>query len=344
MKIQQLKSLPPNKELLMVGFSITNSNALRRMRKLWAKQKKTIDGKSVLGRSRKETIELTSKDMGGEIVLLDPDNINSRILGSLIVRTPMGLYYDKKYRMLFTGSDHWVYGVAKGKVVKTLNNQYFNCIHGLAESFDWKLWVVCTGIDAVIKIDIGYSNKTLISWFATDNGYSVSTNGKLRYIDKNKNHQGINDYSTPEQTTHINSVLEYKKDKLLATLFHQGKLVEIDIKTGKTKVILKGLKEPHNIRKASFGYIVSDTNGQRIIKFNQNLKFIGEIKGNFNWIQDAIELENKNIAVADANNGRIAIVDPLGNIVGEYVFGKNNKRVGVLLTIKVKEALNIFQN
>jgi len=342
MKIQQLKTLPSDKELLVAGFSITNFNALRKMRKLWAKQKKTIDGKSVLGRSRKETTGLTSKDMGGEVVLLDPDNMNGYILGSLKIRTPMGLYYEKNCKTLFTGSDHWVYGLAKGRITKTLSNQYFNCIHGLVKSFDKKLWVVCTGIDAVIKIDINYPDKTLVSWFATDNGYSVSANGKLRYVDKNKNHQGINDYSTPEHTTHINSVLEYKRDKLLATLFHQGELIEINVKTGKTKTILKGLKEPHNIRKASFGYIISNTNRQRIIKLNRNLKPIGEIKGSFNWIQDAIELKDKNIAVADANNGRIVIVNPLGDIIGEYIFGKDNKRIGVLLTIKVKEALNIF--
>jgi len=339
---KRLKALPLNKELVMAGFSITNSDALKKIRKLWAKQRKVINSKRVLGRSRKETVGLTSKDMGGEIVLLDADNINGSMLRSMKVRTPMGLYYSKANKMLFTGSDHWIYGLAGGKIIKTLNNQCFNCIHCLTGSFDNKLWVVSTGIDAVIKIDINCSEKILSSWFATENGYAVSANGSTRHIDRSKNHQGINDYSTPEHTTHINSVLEYRKNKLLATLFHQGELVEIDIKTGKTKIILGGLKEPHNIRRASFGYIVSDTNGQRVIKFDKFLQVTGEIKGKFDWVQDAIELKNGNIVIADANNGRIVVTNLAGSIIGEYIFGKDNKRIGVLSTIKVKEAINVF--
>jgi len=337
-----LKKLPKDKELLICGFSITNPKALAKIQKLWAKQKLETGGKKVLGRSKKDTVEVTSADMGGAVVLIDPTNINGPILGEIEVTTPMGLYYSKPHKMLFTGSDHWVFGLSGKKNVKTLNNKYFNCIHSLSGSLDNKLWVVATGIDAVIKIDVNNPEKCLASWFATENGYTISANGNKRYIDRNMNHQGINDYSTPEHTTHINSVLEYKKNKLMAVLFHQGELVEIDIKTGKTNKILGGMKEPHNIRKASFGYIVSDTNGQRVIKMNKSLKIIGEIMGNFNWIQDAIELENKNIAIADANNGRIVITDSTGKTIDEYIFGKNKKRIGVLLTIKLRDALNVF--
>lgn len=343
MEARFLKTIDPNKELLIVGFAITNPVALRKIKKLWAKQKKMIKCKNVLGRSKKDTVNLTSKDMGGEVVLLDPDNINGPVLGVIKIRTPMGLYYDKSCKTLFTGSDHWVFGLSKGKIAKTLNNQYFNCIHGLAESLDnKKLWVVSTGIDAIVKIDIHHPEKTLSSWFATENGYNISANGNVRYIDRNKNHQGINGYSTPEHTTHVNSVLEYKRNKLLATFFHQGELVEINIKTSETKTILKGLKQPHNIRQASFGYIISDTNNQRVVKLNKNFKLVGKIKGDFNWVQDAIELRNRNIAIADANNGRIVIVNSNGKIIDKYIFGENKKRIGVLLTITAKEAINIF--
>lgn len=339
-----LEKLPRDKELLICGFSITNPEALIKIQRLWAKQKLEIGGKKVLGRSKKDTIEVTSADMGGTIILIDPTNINGPVLGEIKVRTPMGLYYSKRHKILFTGSDHWIHGISRRKIVRTLDNKYFNCIHGLSESLDDKLWVAATGIDAVIKIDINNPEKCLASWFATENGYTISANGNKRYIDKNMNHQGINDYSTPEHTTHINSVLEYKKNKLLAVLFHQGELVEINIKTGKTNKILDGLKEPHNIRKTSFGYIISDTNGQRVIKMNKSLKVVGEIRGDFNWIQDAIELENKNIAIADANNGRIVITNSTGKIIDKYVFGKNKKRIGVLSTIKLKDALSVFVN
>lgn len=342
-KEQEIRQLPTSKELLVVGFSITNSRSLRKIKRLWAKQKEAVgNGKRTLGRTRLETTQLTSKDMGGEVALIDPDNINGPVLGSVNVRTPMGLYYDEVRKTLFTGSDHWIYGIKKRKIIKVLNNQYFNCIHGLAGSIDSKLWVVATGIDAVLKVDVDEPAQILSSWFATENGYDTSVNGGKRYIDRTINHQGVDDYSTPEHTTHINSVLEFTKDKLLGTLFHQGELIEIDVKTGRTRTILNGLREPHNVRKTSFGYIVSDTNGKRIIKLNASLQPVGEISGEFDWIQDAVELENKNIALADANNGRIVIVDNNSNIVQEYVFGENKKRVGVLLNIKVEDAINVF--
>jgi len=331
-----------DKELLMVGFAMTNIEALKKIQKLWTKQRQEIDGKKVLGRSKEDTQLITSDDLGGAIILLNPECVNGAILGQIKVKTPMGLHYSKYHKMLFTGSDHWIYGISQGKIIKTLNNQYFNCIHSLAQSHDCKLLVVSTGIDAVLKIDIDNPGELLNSWFATENGYSISANGEMRYIDRNIIHQGINTYSTPEHTTHINSVFEYKKDKLLATFFHQGELVEIDMRNGKVKVIISGLTNPHGIRKASFGYLVSDTNGKRVIRLNNQLEIIGEITGDFNWIQDAIELDNGNIAIADANNGRIVIVDPLGNILNQYVYGVTNKRVGVLSTIKVKESLNIF--
>ena len=73
-----------------------------------------------------------------------------------------------------------------------------------------------------------------------------------------------------------------------------------------------------------------------------NLKFIGELTGDFDWIQDTIELTNGNMVIADANNGRVLITNPLGKILSELIYGKNKKRVGVLMSIKVKEALNIF--
>lgn len=337
-----LKDLLKDKELLILGFCITNKQALSKIKELWAKQKLEIEEKKIFGRSKKDTKDVTSADMGGAIALVDPDKIN-RSLEEVNVRAPMGLYYSPYHKMLFTGSDHWAFGIFRGRIVRTLNNNYFNCIHFLSQSYDKRyLWVVATGIDAVIKVDIDNPNKVLASWFATESGYPISANGSPRFIDKNINHQGIDDYSTPEHTTHINSVLEYKPNKLLGVLFHQGELVEIDIKSGKTKTILSGLKQPHAIRKASFGYIISDTNGGRIIKLNSFLQVIGEINGNFNWIQDAIELRNGNIAVADANNGRIVIVNSKGRIIDEYIYGENNKRIGVLLTINTSEAINVF--
>lgn len=329
------------KELLILGFNITNQEILAKIQGIWAKRNNISEKGNILGRSREDTQAITSEMVGGSIELIDPDSKNITILSSINVRAPMGLYYDKFRKMIFTGSDHWIYGVANGEIQYIINNRFFNCIHGISETVDNKLLITSTGIDAIFKIDLNKPDRLLHSWFATEHGFERSVEGNIRFVDRTVSHQGI-EYSTREHTTHVNSAIEYKKNKLLATLFHQGQLVEIDFLTGESKVIFSGLKNPHGIRQSSFGFILSDTNGLRIIKFNRDLDFIGEINGSFRWIQDTVELENGNFAVADANNGRIVIIDPIGKIINEYIYGYDKKKIGVLLPIKASEATNIF--
>ena len=332
----------PRKELLILGYVITDVEALKKTKEEWQRQKLEISTYKHGGIETTNQLTVSSDEVGGAVVLVDPENMNCPPLGSVDVRAPMGLYYCQKRKILFTGSDRWILGISKGKVVRILNNQYFHCLHLLSGSQDGDLLVVSTGVDAVLKINIDTPEKLNAAWFATENGYNISANGNPRYIDKKFDHQHCQAYLTPEHTTHINSICEYRPDYLLATFFHQGELVLINLKSGQAEIVIEGLSNPHGIRKASFGYLLSDTNGQRIIKLDNSLRKIGQINGNYNWIQDAVELKNGNIAIADADNGRIVIVKPSGKFIEELVFGANKNRIGVMSTISVKEAMNIF--
>lgn len=326
-------------EFLVVAFNMTNKEALARIRGLWSKEEKT-EYKSCLGRNEEDTRLITSDQLGGEIALYNPQNI-SVPLAQVAVRTPMGLYHDKVRKLLFAGMDHWIAAISSGSVHSVLNNRFFNCIHWLSRTHDGNLLVTATGIDAILKVSIDMPEILLSSWFATERGYSRTPSGERRFIDRKIIHQGI-EYCTPQHTTHINSAIEYKKDQVLATLFHQGSLIEIDLCGGDYNVILSGLKNPHAIRKASFGYILSDTNNGRIIKLDKNLKFIGELKGKFDWLQDAIELESGNFVVADVNNGRLMVMSNKGSPISQCVYGYDNKKVGSMLTVSREEAREIF--
>ena len=203
--------------------------------------------------------------------------------------------------------------------------------------------MVSTGIDAIIEINLSKFDELVYTWLATKNGYTKSANGNTRIINQNMNYQWI-EYATPEHTTHVNSVAELNEKYLLATFFHQGYLVKINKLSGEVKIILSGLKQPHNIRKTSFGYLLSDTNGPCVIKINNKLEVIDKIEGNFNWIQDSIELKDGNIVIADSNNGRVVIVNASGRQIDELNYGGNKKRIGVLNVVKAKEALHIFNS
>ncbi len=328
----------PDKELLILGFVITNSEAYKKLKEAWNKQ--SASKQNYLGRSAEETKRITSDMLGGEIVLVDPEDINANVLGRVKVKTPMGLAYSEKRKILYTGSDHGIHCVSHGKVVQTINNGLFNCVHALSKTRLGNLLVTSTGIDAILEIDLSKSNELVYSWLAVENGYAKSANGDVRSIDRNVNYQGM-EFSTPEHTTHVNSAIELDEKYLLATFFHQGYLVKINRLSGEVEVVLSGLKQPHNIRKVSFGYMLSDTNGTGIVKMNDKLEVIDEIKGNFNWIQDVIELRNGNLVIADSNNDEILIVDSLGFSLDELNYG-NKKRIGVLSTIKAMEAKYIF--
>lgn len=328
-----------SEELLVVAFNMTNKEALAGIRGFWSKEGET-EYKSCLGRNEEDTRLITSDQLGGEIALYNPQNI-SVPLAQVAVRTPMGLYYDKTRKLLFAGTDHWVTAVSMGSIHSVLNNRFFNCIHWLSRTHDGNLLVTATGIDAILKVSMDMPERLLSSWFATERGYGRTPSGERRFIDREIFHQGI-EYCTPQHTTHINSAVEHDKDRILATLFHQGDLVEIDLCGGGCSVILSGLKNPHAIRKASFGYILSDTNNGRIIKLDKNLKFIGELKGKFDWLQDAIELESGNFVVADVNNGRLIVMSNKGSSIDQCVYGYDNKKVGSMLTVSREEAREIF--
>lgn len=328
------------KELVILGFSVTNELNLARLKEAWGHQAQQLDGKKFLGRGISETKEILSKDLGGEIVLVDFYKKPVEILASLQVLTPMGLYYDPLSKSLFTGSDHWIYKISRGTISRWMDNKLFNCIHGISGATDGKILITSTGVDALLEIDL-CSGALSYDWLATENGYHLQPGGKSRFIDRAVDYQGV-EFSTLEHTTHVNSSLQFSHREILATFFHQGQLVKINKDNGHVEVVLSSLVNPHNIRKGKSGFIVSDTNGKRVIKLNENLQVCGEISGDYNWIQDALQLDDGRFVIADANNGRVVLTSESGNILNELDFGNKNKRIGSLCKVKIDEAENIF--
>lgn len=258
----------------------------------------------------------------------------------------MGLYYSKRTSSLFTASDHWLMQVKGKKVIKSLDNPYFNCVHGISSSMreDTEfVFVACTGIDAIIEIDLDKLSDCLWNWFATEHGYDQSANGQQRRIDRSINHQGI-EYSTPLHTMHVNWVLQLNKDTILATLFHQGQLIAIDLATGnlKAKTIISKLQQPHGIYKLrNGGFLVCDTNGERIVFLDQFLHINYQLKDNFHWIQDARELEDSTVVIADANNYRLLRYEYSGKCIWEWDYDRS-KRIGCLLPLSAQACKEIF--
>jgi hypothetical protein len=275
-----------SKELLLVGFGLSHPAGIKNLQASW---KKHDSERKAYGRSLRDTKKIKVHDVGGAITLLEIDfeNRTSKILADMSIPTPMGLLYYEPTEELLVGSAYSFKTIKGGYFNRDLNNTLFNTIHTLKRSSQG-IYVVSTATDSPLEIDPLNPNVDIWDWIATENGYSLTRNGNIRAIDRNFNYQKWEDEGSSRHTTHINGVEEYNDEYILATLFHQDKLIKINKKTGRSYTIFSDLTNPHGIHKTKEGFIVSDTRGGKVILFDKNLNHTNTITGNFDWVQDAI--------------------------------------------------------
>lgn len=338
-RVNYLMQLPPNYELVIVSFFVTNPEALVKLKIQWAMR--DAEHKRYLGRNKEDYKAVSSKTFGGSVALIDPGRLNYGFILEIKCPVATGMYYHKTEDILYVGSNKWIRKIKHGKIIGSLGNNLFNDIHSLSESLRGNLLVTSSGVDAILEIDFNDSRKIIWDWFATENGYNKTPTGKIRVINRELNYQKITT-TTPEHTTHINSCLNYKQNKILGVLFHQGKLIEIDMKTKKSKTLLEGLKCPHSIRKRKRGYLICDTRNNRVLLLDNNFKIEKIIKNNYDWVQDAVELSNGDFLIGDSNNERIIRIDKNGKEVGILQMEKNTRKIFSFLTVTKSEALSIF--
>lgn len=162
-----------------------------------------------------------------------------------------------------------------------------------------------------------------------------------RHISRTVNYQGIVS-STPEHTTHVNTALNDMPNRVLATLFHQGALVEIDMVTKQCRTLLEGLKSPHNIRPRKDGYVLSDSRANKVLLLDSQFCVESEITGGFNWVQDALELSDRSYLVGDSNNDQIVRIDRRGKINVALSWEKGSRKFAGFETITAKQAREVF--
>lgn len=338
-KSDYLMKLPSNYELLVVSFFVTNPKALVKLKDQW--DRRDAEHKGYLGRSKEEHEAVSSKTFGGSIALIDPNNLGFGFIFEIKCPVATGMYYYKTKDILYVGSNKWIRKIKHGKIIGSLGIGLFNDIHALSESLGGNLLVTSSGVDAILEINLDDPRKIVWDWFATENGYNKTPTGNVRVIDRKSNFQTITT-TTPEHTTHINSCLNYRKNKILATLFHQGELIEINMKTKESKTLLRGLKCPHSIRKRKGGYLVSDTRNNRVLLLDKNFEIKKILKNNYDWVQDTIELSNGNLVIGDSNNNRIIRVDKNGKELEISQTEKNSRKIFSFLAITKSGAMDIF--
>ncbi|MGC9309476.1 MAG: hypothetical protein ACP5D2_02150 [Candidatus Nanoarchaeia archaeon] len=326
------------REYVLVSAFVTNPDKLKHLEKQWKKRDK--EHKKYFGRGRKQVKEINPKDFGGEVILLNANDLKGGFIKKFSCSLATGLAYSKKDKCLFVGSFGEIKKIKKEKIIERIKNNLFNDIHFIENFKDSHLLVSSTGTDSLIEIDISKKVPSW-TWLATEQGYNKNPLGKIREINRDKDYSKV-DTITPEHTTHLNSAIYKDEINILGVLFHQGKLILINKNTNNSKVLLEGLKCPHSIRKISRGYVLSNTLNGEIIILDNNLNIINKIKRDFNWLQDAIELKDGTFLIIDSNNYRICKINSEGEILDTLSFKENPIKLFCFLKINEKDLNNIF--
>lgn len=256
-------------------------------------------------------------DLGGQFIRLDWHT--KKIVDSTKVPCPSGfdISNDRIYVASMSKNNIHVLDRDTLATIHVLSNPYFNDPHSVHQT-NKGLLVASTGLDLIMEIDM--TGKPLWEWWAIENGYPNNQFGEKRMLTKDVSHTDA-DYATLYHTTHVNSAIyvDKKENVCFASLFYQGTVISINKSTGETKTLLSGLKNPHAIYQIGANrFMVSDTNGNRVLLFDGEGQIIRELAGNFNWMQDARITSENTFLIADSNNHRIVEIDKKSRIVDEF--------------------------
>jgi hypothetical protein len=186
-----------------------------------------------------------------------------------------------------------------------------NDVHSLVAT-ETGLLLTSTGIDAILEFSL--TGRLAWSWLASEHGFDRTPLGEPAVRRCDIDYRST-DIPTLLQSTHVNSAQLTASGTILATLFHQGWVVEIE-RSGAWNVVVEDLKQPHWIRHASFGWCIADTLGRRLVLLNGRAEIIGEIPVRSSWVADAVFLhETQTFLVLELDGPSIVEVNRRGDII-----------------------------
>lgn len=207
--------------------------------------------------------------------------------------------------------------------VRSLSHPLFCNLHSVTAHPNG-LVVAASGIDSLLLVTP--DGEVSMFWDGLDNGYHRLPDGSRRQLDLAADHRAAY-YRTTEQTTHINGTTYWpERDSVLATLFHQGQLIEID-RAGRTEVLVDGLAAPHSPRIREDGVVyLADSRRGRIVEYHpaESASRYLDLVEPCPWLQTVSWIESAQVYLAaDSTNGRAMLISPDGLLLDQYSFDEN---------------------
>jgi len=248
------------------------------------------------------------------------DTATGECLWTLQLESPAGFcIVDRRiYVASMVGNRIYTLGEDLG-LEDSFSSGLMNDLHTAAVDGDGII-LTSSGTDAIIRYS--FEGKKTWSWLAPDHGYNRTSAGQRRRVRESVDYRLAGNVATPDQTTHINSALPTTIegcDAILATLFHQGELITIDRRTGAARVLLRGLNRPHSIRPRSQGWSLCSSGDSVVALLDSDFSIVSILKRDFDWVQDAVEVDPERMLIADANNHRLVVWDYADQVATDVV-------------------------
>lgn len=286
-------------------------------------------------RSKSGSVERRRPAQGG-IVYLAIDNgtlVDFEILAKLRESRGIDIYGDR----IALSSENRIYIFSRNnQKPQIIDHPWLSYIHTVRFNSDAsKLLVSSSGLDSLLEFDLNQGS-TCWEWIAWEYGYNEGENpetGQKHILTrhateaqrlKNKGRNVIHITSDGKQSlptalraAFMNSAEYSKDDKVLATLFHHGTVIEISKTTNAWKIIYQGMSKPHGGMPVDDRFIVTDTGGGRVILWEDAFNMVYDYSAlpgksidldALEWLQFS-RLRDNTIITIDSNRNAIIFID-----------------------------------
>jgi hypothetical protein len=269
-------------------------------------------------------------------------------IGSGHLKTSLLIPNLKEPRGLSSASDRLAFSLENEVIIldenglHSFSDPWFSYIHTVAFHPHKKetVLVSSSGFDALFEFHYPTGTKTW-EWFAWENGLNKAKNasGESIYLTRKAEqrqewlNEGIehlyianpktDHLPTAQRAAFINTASYDPNGEILATLFHEGTVRQINHVTGESTIVVRGLKNPHGGYRSISHIMVTNTgkgelwleaqNGDQDHFISEGLSGKAPEMGDANWWQNAIAW-GQNYIVIDSNRNALLILDPVAKL------------------------------
>lgn len=235
----------------------------------------------------------------GEVISCDEEY---NIYWRNVVSMPMGIEIADNFVYVCTENHITIFDINTGQTIDEIHHPLFNDLHSIArDSLNPNCFLVTSsGSDRILLLNT--AGQVTWQWSAIEHGFDRTSENRLKVEHNRWNDKLI---PTKEQSTHVNYAIRADNGLITASLFHQGKIIEI-MPNGDYRELLTELSKPHSVHSLNNNvYVCANSNAKEILFFcpSQILsRWVGQ-----GWIQN-LTITPEGIYYIDADWGDVGLL------------------------------------